>query len=548
MNGSIVSLPVHILSWVANYLLPVQEGNKRIFKFSTDWRNFMNTSQEYFGEWKKQCQLVVLQFAYAEKFRESESFRDRVLSVIRTPLEQLELHLISFFHTKNLDLTSFGQLKKIDVSRCQINNFPTALLEASFDHCTIASFNNFPPVRSFHLDNKCEIFIEDDNKHNDDLDVRCLKISEEASFIGVDLLSYHTLSHLKSISIAFTDSINDVSCFKSIRQLKFQSCPNITDVNSLQNAFRLELLFCQGITDVSSLGKVYHLSLSGCGNITDISALGNIHTLNLDRCSQITNVSSLTNVVELHLDGFRGSDLSGLKKVETLYLRDAPNVSDISTLRTIKSLYINPSTLITHFCGLNNLSSLNMGPYRNYVRGGQTGFPVAAGCEVFQRLTAFHAYNLIFLERASESFVPGDFLQLKHLANLRTLTLQKCLVSQLPEAFIHLQSLTIQNCQNFSCFPKLPSLGYLQLNRCPSLTDLSLCGGCGKYPVYNVNVSDCKGLKEIRVSRKVSKMEIYRCESLADLTVFSQINYLKIIHCPGIVIDSVAPIISQHIR
>jgi hypothetical protein len=548
MNGSIVSLPVHILSRVAKYLLPVEDGNKRIFKFSVDWRNFMNTSQEYFGEWKKQCQLVVLQFDYADKFRESENFRDRVLFVIQDPLEQLELHLLSFIRTKNLNLMNLGQLRKIDVARCQINNFPTALMEASFDHCTIASFHNFPPVRSFHLDNKCEIFIEDDNKHNDDLDVSCLKISEEASFVGVDLLNYCTLSHLTSISIAFTDSINDVSCFKHARQLKFQSCPNITDVNCLQNAFRLELLFCQGITDVSSLGKVYHLSLSGCGNVTNISALGNIHTLNLDNCSQITDVSSLSDVVELHLDGFRGSELSGLKKVETLYLRDAPTVTDISMLRTLKGLYINSSTLITHFCGLNNLSSVNMSSYRNFVRGGPTGFPIASGCEVFQRLTAFHAYNLMFLERPSETFGPGDFLQLKHLANLRTLTLLKCFVSQLPETFIHLQSLTIRDCQNFSCFPKLPSLGYLHLSKCPSLTDLSLIDGYGKHPVYHVNISECNGLKEIRVSRKVSRMEIYRCQSLVDLAVFYQINSLKINHCPGIVIDCVAPIITQHIR
>jgi hypothetical protein len=47
---SIVCIPQDLLYFVANYLLIREQQNKLIFKFSRDWRNFMNTSKQYFVE------------------------------------------------------------------------------------------------------------------------------------------------------------------------------------------------------------------------------------------------------------------------------------------------------------------------------------------------------------------------------------------------------------------------------------------------------------------------------------------------------------------
>jgi hypothetical protein len=64
MKRDLFSLPKELLYLVANYLLELDQQNKLIFEFSFDWRNFMNTSKELLGGWKKKTRKIVLKFEH----------------------------------------------------------------------------------------------------------------------------------------------------------------------------------------------------------------------------------------------------------------------------------------------------------------------------------------------------------------------------------------------------------------------------------------------------------------------------------------------------
>jgi hypothetical protein len=86
---SVTGLPEEILLFLANYLFPTEEQNKKVFSFSQDWRNLINTSKEYFGEWKKQSQVIILHWNYADRFLRSSVFRERILSTVSESHKQI---------------------------------------------------------------------------------------------------------------------------------------------------------------------------------------------------------------------------------------------------------------------------------------------------------------------------------------------------------------------------------------------------------------------------------------------------------------------------
>jgi hypothetical protein len=94
MNCCVASTPRDVLYFLVDYLLPVEEQQKPNFKYSFDLRNFVNTNKSYFGEWKKKTRVMVLMTAESEMFVTSLTFRNRVLSMIENPLEQLELQFL----------------------------------------------------------------------------------------------------------------------------------------------------------------------------------------------------------------------------------------------------------------------------------------------------------------------------------------------------------------------------------------------------------------------------------------------------------------------
>jgi hypothetical protein len=334
------------------------------------------------------------------------------------------------------------------------------LSELTLNECTIMSLDSFPEVRKFCF--------ELDGNAATELDANGLNILEEASFTHVNLLNYHALSGLKSLSIYASESITDVSCFRNIQTLSLSNCNNITDASSLGNVQELTFSRCPGIRDVSALGRVPKLSFSACenirdvsalgnvnclrlydcDNIEDISALGNVHTLGLGRCTRITNVSALRNVSELVLTGFRGNDVSGLKSVVELDIRQAESVTNVTMLRTMKKLVLSHRASITDFRGLANLKVLQVLDFDDDDYEGDQHHPshflIAQGMETIAQLTDLEMYGCIFEseQQQSENGSPVQ-LHFNHFTNLRTFSLEDCVFSHFPNVFPYLQSLII---------------------------------------------------------------------------------------------------------
>jgi hypothetical protein len=113
MTSNFLFLPQDILCTVANYLLPISEQNKRLFHYSYDWRNFMNSSKEYFGKWKKESQIIVLTDSDAKRFRDLKGFRERIYRCVENPRFQLDIVLDEKEESRpSIDLQSLGRMRK----------------------------------------------------------------------------------------------------------------------------------------------------------------------------------------------------------------------------------------------------------------------------------------------------------------------------------------------------------------------------------------------------------------------------------------------------
>jgi Leucine-rich repeat (LRR) protein len=344
MKADLFSLPKELLHLVGNYLLAVDQQNKfkLIYEFNFDWRNFMNTSKEFFGEWKKRSRKIVLKPTHATKFIELEQFRDRILPLIEVPSTQLELQIDSFH--KDFDSKLISKAVSMNIGCIYVLRYNMSLDALPFPTvCPSLSKLLVYGVLGYSV-----------------IDLSQLTVLEEASFSNIKLLHYHTLSHLKSVSIS-SSSITDVSCFKNVPKLSFHQCHMITNVSSLENVHDLRFSYCDRIKSVSSLGRVYSLELIGCYGVTDISALRNVHTVKVGSVvASVLGISKLRNVSELHLQWPKVTSLSGLTNLTKLFLSYSDTIADISALKTLKELYIDNCPNVSNFQGLNNLETLEL--------------------------------------------------------------------------------------------------------------------------------------------------------------------------------------------
>jgi hypothetical protein len=535
MKTYIFALPRDVLRTVANYLLENEEQNKQIFSFNSEWRNFMNSSKEQFWEWKIQSQIVILRGIYAQQFSQSREFRERISQTIQKPEEQLKL---AFRFIRNSNLTNHLKLKFLGIQlkntdpylSIEVADFPKVVREIDFDGYHVTNIENCPPVRKFKYTD-----FQFPNPAKISTNVSSLRIIEEATFSYINLLNYHTLSHLQSLSISYTNSIADVSCFKSIKKLGFIECPNITDESSLRDVRDLQLSRCQGVTDVSALGRVYSLNLMYSNSFRDISALNRFRTLNLSECLQVDDVSSLTNVYDLHLYRFQGSYLSSLRSVERMELWHCPNIIDITMLTTLKELAIYHCPQILCFHGLSNLRNLTVCGTDNKVP-----FKVDSGIAVFSNLEELCLFEMNLSENTDALEVnTSTNLRFQHFKNLKKLSLAFCCFNEiLQNTFSSLCDLTIRSCNfNSSSIPFIPFLKVLKIYYCQKLTDLEILGdglahGPKKSFSTDVEVSSCGELKQISIHRAVSRLKVNFCPQLQDITMNRPIGSLQAKRCP----------------
>jgi hypothetical protein len=555
----IASLPRDLLFLIAYFLLPKEEQNKVVFRYSFAWRNFINTSKQSFGEWKKHTQVIVLEWGYARDFFRSPEFSRRILLLIENSRHQLELKIRRMKKLEERELGWMNKVKCFDVAGCNLP-FPQASSHLALYSCQIDQFPNNSVISKLNMV-ECKIGPKNKNSNQETVDLKTLTVVEEAFLSSMKLQNYQSLSSLlKSVTIKDCDSLTDVSCFRHLPKVKFENCPNITDVSCLDDVRELSLRRCAGICDVSSLGRVYNLDLSICRNISDVSALGNVHILNLERCTGVTDFSTLKNVYELHVGGLpdwvrepRKTSLVGLENVEKLFLHTSIIMNnDLSMLTKVKELHFIFCTGITDFHGLNLLKKLRVGAtveniYPSYNNSGP--LLITDGLDTFENLLELEASSINFVEDERDPNDSNHYLSLSDVPNVQILTLECCVFIQFPTTFTHLLSLKLNDCRCCSVLylPGFPALDSLEINRC-ELAELHFLGNDAKFPICNVKIDDCEKLTKIHVFREISLMKVSKCRKLVRIFAESQINYLRLKTCPILTVQgAVKPILTSYL-
>jgi hypothetical protein len=493
-------LPPEILRFIANYLLKDQEDvNKKVFRFSRDWRNFMNTRKSFFSKWKKESQLITLSYPLVETYYHSPEVREKVLQYIEDPRTQLDLNFNYNYEDgeRNVNLKDIEGTRRICISRATVVPCPLFHVdELELVDCTLTD-------TSFSFYSKIKVFIFQDDASDVSFDLGPLENLECGEFSFRQCINHDCLSHLLSLEIGYCDSITDVTCFRNIPKLTLTQCCNITDVSSLGNVRELDLSCNDGITDVSALGNVHTLSVNSCENLIDVSALTNVHTLDLGCCPLIADVSGLKSVVVLDLsECFRITDISMLSALEELTLRNCEGIHTLAGLHHLKKLEVD------------EMSQLR-----------SDSIPITNKLSQLQ----IHE-NLIIVTDESE-YSQG----FNYFPKISTLKFYDCpLLPDLP-SFPNLRSLTVGGCKNFSFLPFLPALGYLEIYFCAELESFDILGAPDlKYPLYELNIHNCLRLRKVSFRRKVFQCRINWCEELKTMEVFEQIDSLKFYGCTGL--------------
>jgi hypothetical protein len=554
-----VLLPADIFYVILNFLLFECRDDREVFKFSSEWRNFCNTSKKYGVNWKKKTQIINLKPLYSDKFCKSSKFRERIYGMIESAQQQLNLNFNHSWSDRRINLNCCNDgVRQIVADGCTFRELPCFPIDyLSLRMCVVQHFpSTLPPIRRFHCSGSTFEKLSF-------LDVCNLNILEEAVFENVKLENYPKLAHLQSLCISLCDSITDVSCFEKIGKVKIHYCRNVTDVSSLGNVHELVLVGCHGITDVSALGRVYHLSLSDCENIRDVSALGNVHMLNLDCCPEVIDLSALTNVYEIHLNEFKGNDVSGLLNVVKLVLHFSLFVKDITMLIKLEVLDLYRSPGITRFEGLDNLKDLSIdGYYSDLVEYRAVPLPFIIACstafELFLHLSKFTARGMILepeepsevqpsSSSSSASIVVSIPITWQLFGNLQTLELVSCPFQNFPKTFPQLRVLKISHCEELVSLilEGLPSLSEFSLEGCENIKAFrfpSLSANDKPNTVKVVNVSACN-LVDVIISRKVNDLRMLSCPELVNVTIQNMVGRLSITNCPKLKkVNNLSPI------
>jgi hypothetical protein len=502
----LISLPRDILSFVVNYFLDEENQNKSVFRYPRDWMNFMSSSKQYFGQWKRESQLITIPPPYPEQFYTSAEFRENILRLVENPGAQVQLEELSALF--EIDFQVLSNLKKIIVGGI---SDPSKVVPSIIDVEEIVLYEFPIEDLSFWSRAKSVTFNPAEDIRMMSFDLAPLQHIKKGVFPIPYCVNYHLLAGLKSLTFSGCESITDVSCFKDIPVLALNNCARITDI--------------------SFLGNVHRLDLSGCQNIVDVSPLKRVHTLNLSMCLSAKDLSALEWVYSFTFRYFDGNDISGLKNVVILDIVGATDVSDITMLHRLEEINIRGCDKIKSLSGLSKLKRITMNR-RNHITFDkeilQLLLKMDIGCD-FQDLFG----GMDPMQGPVFHFWEPDTLQA--LQALQDLTIHKGLFLDEFPFMVNLRSLCISDCDSIGILsiPAMPSLGKLDISSCESLRSLRILGDSTnplKFPVYSLTVSNCMSLKEIFIHRKVFKSRIVG-HLLETVEVTQQIGYLNLSAC-----------------
>jgi hypothetical protein len=282
----------------------------------------------------------------------------------------------------------------------------------------------------------------------------------------------------------------------------------------------LVLTNCLGITDVSELGRVKKLEISNCENLNDLSALSTVHTLRVswfpENLLSPLNQNTVLDISFFDLDFSSVEFLTGNKLLRELDISSNMSIRDISMLNSVAILNISHCPSIKSLIGLTALKELKMSGVERI----ETGF------EVFQQLTKLTSgkennwtQTVQALEKAAfllTLILEGSNLPFESFIQVKHLVLRRCdNVTEFPATLIHLQSLEMNGCKNIVSFPVFPpSLQLLNIEGSNELSSLNLIGEPGSPTLHHVKISNCPGLDNIQISRKITSFEIRGCDNL----------------------------------
>jgi hypothetical protein len=504
---SVSCLPEDILRLLGVYLVPIEDRVQRKFRFNYDWRNFLNTSQKLFREWKKQNQYLNLNKNYSKLFLDSPEFHARVLENIEFPGLQL-----SFDFKFNLE-----ERQKIEGHSLFLHH--SEIDEIRLETKLFTQIELFSHVRKLHLNLEHPFFI---------YDLSCLQQVEELICVNMNTVkNYNTLTNLKKAEFHHCDSITDVRCFANLSELVLENCYYVHDVSFLRNVPKISFDSCEMIEDFSDLGNATELTIRNCPRIADISFLSSVFCLTLSDCLfPFTDIACLVNVTVLNISSFSGDDidLSSLKDSSVREL-DISNTfaSDVTMLHNVVKLNISECLEIKDLSGLKSLKELNMATV--------SSFDIRSGWETFSQLT-----SLVLGE--VKNHIPKIIEQLAKapLTNLELYMTNKSVSSKFCSVCMKLRKLTITECSEIPTIPFIPTLGELIIYDSYHEQLLTICGpeaaeisiSRPPFPLYKVTLEGCT-INGLVTSRLISLLKVRCCpkfmeERISDKNLIKQLS------------------------
>jgi hypothetical protein len=248
------------------------------------------------------------------------SFKDRVLSAIAKPTEQLTI-----FHSCSL----MGTVKKELQTVC------------------------------------CYLYEIQVSGFNGEIDCTPLKSVKKVTLRAFEWISnLSSLSSVQEITFIECHNLQDISCLKDVPSLSFRSCARLTNVSYLTNVLSLNFKYCKQVTGINSLVNLVELTLDHSGDgirelrnltrLTRLDCFGNetppeirfipsLLYVNFGECpNRIPDLSLLSHVHELNLTDSitTATDISLLNNIHTLNLCRCPGISDVGSLRNVRVLDI----------------------------------------------------------------------------------------------------------------------------------------------------------------------------------------------------------------
>jgi hypothetical protein len=500
-------LPQDVLSLLPNYLLPPERQNKKIFEFSWDWRNFMNSNKEYFGEWKRESQFIRLSGVTSKKFL-SSSFRNRVLQSVNNCSLQVAVRF-HFDRVSKADLSKLPVTQSFEIEGSSVNSFvlhpETSFQEVRLNIHQVKSVARFQDVRVLSI---CVFY-------HATVDLSCLVKVEELEMRGLNLTNYHLLQNLKKAYFGrCTFSDEDIRCFSNLTSLTLSSISTTMDISALNEVPILKLVYCRNLSGWSALGKSRELFIASSGSLSDASNLGNVEKLSLRDFTG--NISPLQNVIILDLS--RSSNLTDVSCLADSAVRDlnllwCSKVSDITMLRKVKKLNISNCARIVDLSGLLSLTELVHLPYRYRI-------DIQSGFQTLSQLINLQMGNfqnedceMMFAEALSKA--PLKKLYLSEWTTSPTMI-------QLFYGLKYLQSLELVSFHGSLTIPAIPTLGELKISK-SAISTLSIQSSNQNYPIYYLEIMHCTEFTEIVVNRSISFMK-FCSEGVSEVVIIGEEN------------------------